>query len=152
SPAAAHDKFWQAPQNVNKGGSSENSSMPIARRGFLATLLAAMVAASSPAFAQSSDPIVFAAASLKNALDDAAAQWTRQSGKRVTISYGASSTLAKQIEAGVPAQMFISADPDWMNYLAEKNLIRPETRSNLLGNRIVLVAPRDSKISLRVWP
>jgi molybdate transport system substrate-binding protein len=102
--------------------------------------------------AQSGDPIVFAAASLKNALDDAASQWSKQSGKKVAISYGASSALAKQIEAGAPAQMFISADLDWMNYVAEKKLIKPETRSNLLANRIVLVAPKDSNVSLTIGP
>ena len=118
---------------------------------FVLSLLAGLALA-QPSFAQSGGPLVFAAASLKNALDDAAAEWNRQSGKKVTISYGASSALAKQIEAGAPAQMFISADLDWMNYVAEKKLIKPETRSNLLGNRIVLVAPKDSNVSLKVGP
>ena len=101
---------------------------------FVRSLLAGLALA-QPSLAQTGDPLVFAAASLKNALDDAAAEWSRQSGKKVTISYGASSALAKQIEAGAPAQMFISADLDWMNYLAEKNLIRPETRSKLRAAR-----------------
>ena len=118
---------------------------------FVLSLLAGLALA-QPSRAQSGDPLVFAAASLKNALDGAAALWSRQSGKKVTISYGASSALAKQIEAGAPAQMFISADLDWMNYLADKKLIRPETRSNLLGNRIVLVAPKDSNVSLKIGP
>jgi molybdate transport system substrate-binding protein len=115
------------------------------------SLLAALVV-TLPARAQSSDPVVFAAASLKTALDEAAAQWRTRSGKKVTISYGASSALAKQIEAGAPAQMFISADLDWMNYVAEKKLIKPETRANLLGNRIVLVAPKDSNVTLSIAP
>jgi molybdate transport system substrate-binding protein len=114
--------------------------------------LLAGLALASPTHAQSSDPLVFAAASLRNALDDAAAQWSRQSGKKVAISYGASSALAKQIEAGAPAQMFISADLDWMNYVTDKKLIKPETRSNLLGNRIVLVAPKDSNVTLIIRP
>jgi len=87
--------------------------------------------------------VVFAAASLKNALDAVNAQWQKETGKSAKISYAASSALAKQIEQGAPAQMFISADLDWMDYVAQKNLIKPETRSNLLGNRIVLIAPKD---------
>ncbi|NJO22959.1 MAG: molybdate ABC transporter substrate-binding protein [Sphingomonadales bacterium] len=99
-----------------------------------------------PATAQKApahDLVIFAAASMKNALDAANAQWQKDTGKSAKISYAASSALAKQIEQGAPAQMFISADLDWMNYLAGKNLIKAETRSNFLGNRIVLVAPKD---------
>jgi molybdate transport system substrate-binding protein len=96
-----------------------------------------------PAQAQSRDVVVFAAASLKNALDVINEQWQRETGKKAIISYAASSALAKQIEQGAPAQMFISADLDWMDYAASKNLIKPDTRSNLLGNRIVLIAPKD---------
>jgi len=92
--------------------------------------------------AQGGDLIVFAAASLKNALDAINAEWQRQTGKKASISYGASSALAKQLEQAAPAQMFISADQDWMDYVANKDLIKPETRSNLLGNRIVLIAPK----------
>ncbi|HEX2338795.1 MAG TPA: molybdate ABC transporter substrate-binding protein [Hyphomicrobiaceae bacterium] len=99
--------------------------------------------AKRPAVAQGGDVLVFAAASLKNALDAINAQWQRDTGKKATISYAASSALAKQIEQGAPAQLFISADLDWMGYLAGKNLIKPETRSNLLGNRIVLIAQKD---------
>lgn len=86
---------------------------------------------------------VFAAASMKNALDAANAAWTKETSKQTTVSYAASSALAKQIEAGAPADVFISADLDWMDYVASKNLIVAESRSNLLGNRIVLVAPKD---------
>ena len=95
---------------------------------------------------------MFAAASLKNALDEAAAQWQRESGKKVAISYAASNTLIKQIEQGAPADMFISADLDWMDYGQQKGLIKPDTRSNLLGNRLVLVAPKDSNISANIQP
>ncbi len=86
---------------------------------------------------------VFAAASMKNALDSANAAYTTQSGKQITVSYAASSALAKQIESGAPADIFISADTDWMAYLGNKNLLKPDTQVNLLGNQIVLVAPRD---------
>src|SRR5262245_1970268 len=109
-------------------------------------------AAATPAFAQSKDPLVFAAASLKNALDEIVAQWQRETGKKAVISYGASNNLIKQIEAGAPADMFISADLDWMDYGQQKNLLKPGTRSNLLGNRIVLVAPKDSALSLDIKP
>jgi molybdate transport system substrate-binding protein len=86
---------------------------------------------------------VFAAASLKNALDAVNDQWQKETGRKAAISYAASSALARQMEQGAPAQMFISADLDWMDYAAEKNLIKADTRSNLLGNRIVLIAPKD---------
>jgi molybdate transport system substrate-binding protein len=85
---------------------------------------------------------VFAAASLKTALDGVAAEWTRSTGKTTAISYAASSALAKQIEQDAPADVYISADLDWMDYLASKSLIKPETRVNLLGNRLVLIAPK----------
>jgi len=109
-------------------------------------------AGTAPAAAQNRDILVFAAASLKNALDEAAAQWQRESGKKVVISYAASNTLIKQIEQGAPADMFISADLDWMDYGQQKGLIKPDTRSNLLGNRLVLIAPKDSNISANIQP
>lgn len=96
----------------------------------------------APAAAQEKKVTVFAAASMKNALDAADAAWSKESGVQVTVSYAASSALAKQIEAGAPADVFISADLDWMDYVAKKNLIKADTRSNLLGNRIVLVAEK----------
>ncbi|OBZ95205.1 molybdenum ABC transporter substrate-binding protein [Pararhizobium polonicum] len=94
---------------------------------------------------------VFAAASLKNALDAVDAEWLKETGKETSVSYAASSALAKQIESGAPADVFISADLAWMDYVEEKKLIKDETRDNLLGNRIVLVtgkadaAPVDIK-------
>jgi len=108
--------------------------------------------ARTPAQAQGGDVLVFAAASLKNALDAINTQWQKEMGKKATISYGSSPALAKQIEHAAPAQIFISADLDWMDYLAQKNLIMPETRSNLLGNRIVLIAPKDNAQSIEVKP
>ena len=111
--------------------------------GLAAAILVLWGPAKRPTVAQGGDVLVFAAASLKNALDAINAQWQKDTGKKATISYAASSALAKQIEQGAPAQLFISADLDWMDYLAGKNLIKPETRSNLLGNRIVLIAQKD---------
>ena len=93
---------------------------------------------------------VFAAASLKNALDAANAAWQKETGNETTVSYAASSALAKQIEAAAPADLFISADLAWMDYVAEKKLIKDDTRVNLLGNRIVLVAPKDKASTVEI--
>jgi molybdate transport system substrate-binding protein len=114
--------------------------------------VAAQEKGAAPVTAQEKDVLVFAAASLKNALDEVAAQWQKETGKKVKISYAASNTLIKQIEQGAPADMFISADLDWMDYGAQKSLIKPDTRSNLLGNRIVLIAPKDSSLSVNIQP
>src|SRR5476651_2068 len=89
---------------------------------------------------------VFAAASMKNALDDTNAAFTKATGVKVTASYAASSALAKQIEGGAPADVFISADQQWMDYVAGKSLIKADSRVNLLGNRLVLIAPLESKL------
>ncbi len=105
------------------------------------------------AHAQASGPLIFAAASLKNALDDIAAAWTKDSGKPLPrISYAASSALARQIEQAAPADLFISADTEWMDYLATRKLIRAESRTDLLNNRIVLIAPKDSKLTVNLAP
>jgi len=109
--------------------------------------LAALLAALSAQGANAQDTItVFAAASLKNALDDVDGAFSKANGVKVTASYEASSSLAKQIEAGAPADVFISADLRWMDYVAERKLIKPDTRVNLLGNKLVLIAPKDSKL------
>src|SRR5882757_6053987 len=116
------------------------------RRSWLGLALALSLL---PGIAQAqSDMVIFGAASLKNALDEIATTWSKDTGKPAPkISYAASSALAKQIEQGAPADLFISADLDWMDYLAGKNLIKADTRFNLLGNKIVLIAPKDSKIT-----
>lgn len=98
------------------------------------------------------DLLVFAAASLKTALDAADAPFQRDSGAHVAVSFAASSALAKQIEAGAPADVFISADPDWMDYLDKRQLIKPGTRTNLAGNALVLIAPKDSTVQLAIAP
>ncbi|MCA1441308.1 molybdate ABC transporter substrate-binding protein [Ensifer sp. IC4062] len=93
---------------------------------------------------------VFAAASLKNALDAINVEWQKDTGKETTASYAASSALAKQIERGAPADVFISADLAWMNYLADKKLIKTDTRSNLLGNRLVLVSAKPGSTAVDI--
>jgi molybdate transport system substrate-binding protein len=103
--------------------------------------LGVVLAGTAFAPAQAAEKVtVFAAASLKNALDAINGEWLKQTGKEAIVSYAASSALAKQIEQGAPADVFISADLAWMDYLADKKLIKADTRSNLLGNRIVLVS------------
>ena len=89
---------------------------------------------------------VFAAASMKNALDDINAAFTKSTGIKVAASYAASSALMKQIEQGAPADVFASADLDWMDYGSQKKVIKDATRVNLLGNQLVLIAPKDSKL------
>lgn len=93
-----------------------------------------------PAQARAEGVLVFAAASLRTALDQVAEDWRERTGKAVTISYAGSSSLARQIEQGAPADIFISASVDWMDHLQAADMIQPETRKNLLGNRLVLIA------------
>src|SRR5262244_3210639 len=129
--------------------------MNMTKRRLIGLLIgAALVAGTTagPALAQVKEPLVFAAASLKNALDEVAAQWQRETGKKVVVSYAASNTLIKQIEEGAPADIFISADLDWMDYGQQKNLIKTDTRANILGNRIVLVAEKAANISVEIKP
>jgi molybdate transport system substrate-binding protein len=111
----------------------------------LATLAILFCALGSvPALAQQRDLTVFAAASLKNALDDIGRQYQSETGHHINVSLAASSALAKQIENGAPGDLFLSADLDWMDYLAARHLIKPESRKNLLGNKLVLIAPADA--------
>src|SRR5436305_10550539 len=90
---------------------------------------------------------VFEAASLKNALDDINAAYTAKSGIKVAASYAASSALAKQLEQGAPAAMFASADIEWMEYATQKKSIKDGSRVDRLGNKLVLIAPKDTDIS-----
>src|SRR5262245_24877831 len=131
----------------------------LTRRGFAARLAAAMagLAAAFMAFAMPSAEAqekvtVFAAASLKDALDNVNAAWKADTGKEAAISYAASSALAKQIEQGAPADIFVSADLDWMKYLSDKQLTNKDTELRLLGNRIVLIAPKDSTAAATIAP
>jgi molybdate transport system substrate-binding protein len=92
---------------------------------------------------------VFAAASLTNALSDISTQFEKEKTAKVTQSFAASSTLAKQIENGAPADVFISADTKWMNYLQEKKLINTASRKELLGNKLVLIAPKGRGFNVK---
>ena len=98
------------------------------------------------------DVLIFAAASLQTALDELAPATARATGSRVRASYAASSALARQIEYGAPADLFISADLEWMEYVSERRLIQPASRINLLGNRLVLIAPTDRPSALKIAP
>jgi molybdate transport system substrate-binding protein len=111
----------------------------------------ALAAGASPLMAQGK-LTVFAAASLKNALDEVNAACAADVGEKATISYAGSSALARQIEQGAPADLFISADLAWMAYLSERNLTRKDTELELLGNRIVLVAPADTTSAAEIVP
>lgn len=96
--------------------------------------------------------LVFAAASLTDALGEVGRGFEAAGGPPVKFSFAASSTLARQIEAGADAGLFASADGEWMDYLQSRQLIRPETRHDVLGNRLVLVAPADSRVELKIAP
>ncbi len=124
---------------------------------FLALSLAAFPAlaldpAPAAAPAQVTNITVFAAASLKNALGEAAAAWKAKTGEEISVSYAASFPLARQIEAGAPADIFVGADEESMDYLAGKNLVKPESRKDFLSNELVLVAPTGGpdKVELTV--
>jgi molybdate transport system substrate-binding protein len=96
--------------------------------------------------------VVFAAASLKNALDSVNKACEADVGEAATIAYAASSALAKQVEQGAPADIFVSADLDWMAYLSERNLTAKDSETRLLGNRVVLIAPADSSPAIEIKP
>ncbi|MBS0579563.1 MAG: molybdate ABC transporter substrate-binding protein [Proteobacteria bacterium] len=96
--------------------------------------------------------LVFAAASLAEALDEVDRAFTAQSHVRVKASYAASSVLAKQIEAGAPADVFFSADQDWLDYLERRSLMTAGTRADVLGNELALIAPADSSLQLKIAP
>lgn len=94
--------------------------------------------------------VVFAAASLKNALDTIGKDWESKTGNKVALSFAASSALAKQLDSGAPADLFVSADLKWMDWVAERKLIDPASRKTLLGNTLVLIAPKESTFSLKI--
>jgi molybdate transport system substrate-binding protein len=121
--------------------------VPAGKRIFAALAAFLLVAvAAKQAAAQQQSILVFAAASMKNSLDEVNDVFTKQGGGKVVASYAASSALMKQIEQGAPADVFLSADIDWMDYGAKHGLIKNDTRFDLLGNRLVLIAPKDSTI------
>jgi molybdate transport system substrate-binding protein len=106
----------------------------------------------APLTARAQELTVFAAASLTDAMKDISAQWAQAGHQPLRMSFGASSTLARQIEQGAPANLFASADQRWMDYLAGKKLIVPETRKDLLGNDLVLVVPADKPQHVTIGP
>jgi molybdate transport system substrate-binding protein len=127
--------------------------MSITRRSILLALATLWLAA--PARAQDGaqpDLLVFAAASLTNAFDEIGASYTRDTGQSVKFSYAASSALARQLEAGARADVFASADAEWMDYVQTRKLIDSATRRDLLSNRLVLIAPAASDVKLAIAP
>ena len=106
-----------------------------------------MLSLSSPAISQENNIIVFSAGSTTNAVTDIANLFTEQKGIKAITSFASSSTLARQIDKGAPAQVYISANKKWMDYLEQHDMIEPNTRFNLLSNRLVLIAPHDSPLS-----
>ncbi len=122
--------------------------MPRLRPLLLALLVAILVVL--PARARERGPLVLAAASLQEGLNEAADAWAASRHPRPVISFAASSALARQIEAGAPADIFISADEDWMNYVAGKGLLRAGSRARFLANRLVLIAPAASRTRLAI--
>ncbi len=129
------------------------NAVKLTSRIWSGVLLAVLLAASpQQLWAADMGPTVFAAASLKNALDAVAGDWKKKTGHEAVISYAATSALAKQVEQGAEADVFVSADLAWMDYLAERKLIDPKTRFNLLANQLVLIAPKDSEITTTIKP
>jgi molybdate transport system substrate-binding protein len=118
----------------------------------LAAVLTAAALAVAPTAARAQDVLVFAAASLKNALDAIVHSYRGAGGGGVAIAYAASSALARQIEAGAPADIVFLADGEWLDYLAARRLIAASTRADLLGNRLVLVAPAASRAAVDIAP
>lgn len=117
---------------------------------FAVAFASAILLSLSATLAQAGDATVYAAASLRDALGEVAKAFEAESGKIIDISFAASSALARQIEAGATADMFMSADTDWMDYLQQRQLIEESSRRNLLSNRLVLIAEQSSQISLKI--
>ncbi|MFH1057052.1 MAG: molybdate ABC transporter substrate-binding protein [Pseudomonadota bacterium] len=119
----------------------------------LFALLALLLATWSPVLAAAPEPVtIFAAASTTNAVSDAAKLYEEQGLGKVSCVFASSSTLAKQITQAAPAQVFLSADLKWMDFLEEQRLVEPGTRINLLGNRLALIAPAANTVQAKVGP
>jgi molybdate transport system substrate-binding protein len=119
-------------------------------RALTSLVLALGVAVAAPA--QAASVTVFAAASLKESMDDVARQFEVTTGNKVVVAYGASNALAKQIDAGAPADLFISADLDWMDFVDKRRLLAPNSRFDLLRNALVMIAPASSAAVLKIAP
>lgn len=113
-------------------------------------VLSALLAAPAPAL--SAPPLVLAAASLQESLTEAAAEWQRRGHERPILSFAASSALARQIQSGAPADIFVSADEPWMDSVEKAGLLRPATRKPLLRSRLALIAPRASTARIAIGP
>ncbi len=125
----------------------------LTRRTILAATVASLLISEASAREQKQpELLVFAASSLTDVLGKISEAYERKSGTKVKLSFAASSVLARQIEAGTNADVFVSADQEWMNYLDERELIAAGTRRDLVGNRLVLIAPSDSKVALAIKP
>jgi molybdate transport system substrate-binding protein len=123
------------------------------KRRWISLLLLCLASGHTAIAAETRPPLlVFAAASLTNALEELGMALQQQAGQAVRFSFAASSTLARQIEAGANADLFFSADTEWMDYLQSHNLIDTATRHDLLSNRLVLIAPADSALQLKISP
>jgi molybdate transport system substrate-binding protein len=118
-------------------------------RRLLAALLLALVL---PGAARARELTFFAAASLTDALNDVSAAWAKQGHPMPRLVFGASSTLARQIEQGAPANLFASADEQWMDYLAKAKLIGEDTRRDVLTNTLVLIVPKDHRRTVTIGP
>jgi molybdate transport system substrate-binding protein len=125
---------------------------PATRRLAVFAALAALLLPAAYSQQKKPELLVFAAASLTNVLGELSTAWEKQTGTPVKLSFAASSVLARQIEAGGTANVFVSADQEWMDYLAARDLIDKPSRRNLVGNRLVLIAPADSKAELTIAP
>lgn len=121
---------------------------PILLRALFALLI--VLAGATPALAQEKGPLVLAAASLQEAMTDAATAWARKGHPRPVLSFAGSSALARQAEAGARADLFASADEEWMDYLQGKSLLKSGTRARLTENRLVLVAPVQGRLNLPI--
>jgi molybdate transport system substrate-binding protein len=126
--------------------------MSLFLRSLLACCLVAIGMPSGAADVPPAELVVFGAASLTNVLQDIGTAYTAQTGQKVSFSFAASSVLARQIEAGTRADVFVSADEEWMDYLQTRKLIDPKTRHDILMNRLALIAPATSDIKLKIAP
>ncbi len=121
-------------------------------RTILIAGFASLIVSGASAEQKRPELLVFAASSLTDVLGELAADYAKRSGVKVRLSFAASSVLARQIEAGTKADIFVSADQEWMNYLDERKLIAADTRRDLVGNQLVLIAPADSPVKLEIAP
>jgi molybdate transport system substrate-binding protein len=131
--------------------------LKVLSRAALAAMLFALAgfsahAQQSPSPAPGRPVLVFAAASLQTTLTAIGAAWRQETGRQAVFSFASTAALARQIDQGAPADLFASADLEWMDWAQQRKLVRPETRRNLLGNVLVLIAPRDAAVDIRIAP